>query len=919
MHRWSILGLLTMMSLPCWASKHVNVVQLEQALSTMTREHRSDVEMAIQIGTLEPSQRISNLTLVRLTRLYAHGPQSSIALQLIADRSSFLQLPAKELPPTPTPDEATQQKLLESARKSVLNTLPRLPNLLATRTTYSFDDSPRQVKKNAWPEKVGLHLVDITKAEVSVRNEKDEIAAGTLTGSNQPRGFMTSGEFGSALLMVFNDSEKGTTTWSHWEQFPAGLVAVFNYSVPKSASHYEIASPADRITHIDGSDRWVGATVRATGRNILSGSGSANRFVHTKPEYHGSLWIDPATGTVLRITIIAKIQESSSLDRAATLVDYGPINIGDKSYVCPVRSFALSDAPATASTTMNGATTEWLNENLFANYHLFAATSRIVGSATGAGEASTSPKSTNPDSSATSGSTPETPAVSSLRTIQTIETTPLTSSPKPPPANSSPVGASIQVNPVESIGQHARIEMAPHPPAESRSVETGSLPAPNTPTATVPAVSIDSMETARSKTTTTLRLNVNAVLVPVVVRDDHGQSINDLKKQDFSVFDNGRPRPFSGFLVENHAVPRKPVQGTAESETAARMTALPGRFTVFVFDDMHLTADQIAYAQKAAIENLGEALTGSDLAAVVTISGKINSGLIRDRKILTDAIMQVRPEFLYRPDDVECPRLNVYQADLIVNMHDPSATDNAIRQVLTVCEAVHDPRTSADMIASGSEIAGSSSVDPLADAARISVESAARLVLQRARQDLLNTYATISELVKKMAVLPGQRTIILVSSGFPPVGAEESDAESSLIDLATQSGVTINALNASGVYNAGLQADNDVAKSSNPVLKSEYRERVMQNEENSIWDLADGTGGEFFHNDNDLAAGFRRLLNAPETVYLLEIPLNGIKANGGWHRLSVKTDRVGAQIQARRGYFAPSKGAKRKPSANGEF
>ena len=156
----------------------------------------------------------------------------------------------------------------------------------------------------------------------------------------------------------------------------------------------------------------------------------------------------------------------------------------------------------------------------------------------------------------------------------------------------------------------------------------------------------------------TLHVNVNAVLVPVVVRDEQGQSIDDLQQQDFAVFDDGKPRPLSGFLVEKHDLPRKTEQGTGTPEAAAQTVTLPGRITVFVFDDLHLAADQISYAQKASIETLDEALAGSDLAAIVTTSGKINSGLTRDRAILTGAIRAVRPELLFRPDAAECPKLN---------------------------------------------------------------------------------------------------------------------------------------------------------------------------------------------------------------------------------------------------------------------
>ena len=67
----------------------------------------------------------------------------------------------------------------------------------------------------------------------------------------------------------------------------------------------------------------------------------------------------------------------------------------------------------------------------------------------------------------------------------------------------------------------------------------------------------------------------------------------------------------------------------------------------------------------------------------------------------------------------------------------------------------------------------------------------------------------------------------------------------------------------------------------------------------------DGTGGTFFHNSNDLETGFKSLAEGPESVYLLELSLDNAKPDGASHDLKVKVDRVGLQIQARRGYFIP--------------
>ena len=915
MLRWSTLGLLAIMTLPSWAAKRVSVAQLEQTLSAMAGAHRTDAETAIRIGTLELTERISDATLDRLTKQYARGAQTSVTLQLLADRSSFLELPPGELGPNPAPDAATQQKLLDMGRRFALETLPRLPNLIATRTTYSFDDGPRQVKKDWWPVKAGLHLVDIAKTEVNVRNELESIAAGTLPGSRRPNGLTTWGAFGSALLMVQNDSTKGTTTWSHWEQFPAGPVAVFNYSVPQSASHYEIAVPAEKITHIDVADRDLEGAFNPTAGYILSGTGN-NGMAHARPGYHGSLWIDPASGTILRITFIAEIQGNSNLDRAATRVEYGPVEIGGKSFVGPIRSFVFSDAPTNPTTDLNGGITERLNENLFTNYHQFAATSRIVGEAAAGAGPTTASEEANGEPGAAAGPPPEAPGTSAVPTIETSETASATSPPQPAPAAQPPAVASPQTIPAVPPEQPSGVTPAPQPPSIGPSIEPAGHSAPNSSPATMPPHPGVPPETPEPDTGLTLHVNVNVVLVPVVVRDEHEQTIDDLQKQDFAVFDDGSRVPSPDSRSRRRPCLGKPSKSPQHPKVrrrrmaAPQTMALPDRITVFVFDDLHLTNEQISYAQKAAIQTLGDALTDSDLAAIVTTSGNINSGLTTDRTLLIGAIGAVRPSLIYRSDTLECPVLTYYQADLIANQHDPTAMADATQRFRTTCSPELHSRIQMSGSATPSLQTGDDS-EPI-------ILAAARQELEMGRQDLLNTYATIGEIVKKMSRLPGEHAMVLISPGFPPVDAEEREAESRLINLAAQSGVTINALNASGLYTTSIEASDDTKEIRNPVLTAQYREREMQNEENAIWELADGTGGKFFHNNNDLAAGFRVLL-APETVYLLELPLDGIKPNGAWHRLSVKTDRPGAHLRARQGYFAPAKTAKRKRDADARF
>ena len=879
--RWALIPVyLLWMAFPSWAAKRMTVAQLEQALIADSAAHKSDAEIARKLNSTELSERLTDVTLGRLNKHFPSGSRSAMALLLLADRSAFLEPPARELPSMPAPDAAAQQHLMQAAQRFALETLPRLPNLLATRTTFSFDDSPQEGTNGGYLERLGLHLVSSLKTAVSVHDEREKSSTSAGPAPSQVKaGLTTWGEFGSALLIILSDSSQGKTTWSHWERTSAGLMAVFHYEVSRSASHYEIDTPIEEIQTNGGSNRWartggVGAiTVPAT-----------NRMRRSKPGYEGSLWIDPATGTITRLTLVADLKGNPALEHAAILVEYGPVHIADKTLICPVRSLALSSAPPSVKATLEGAATEWLNENLFTSYHLFASTSRILP------EEATSVAPQNPpkqrSASAAAGSEPEPLTTPVDRSIPSPEEETVASQPQSPAADQPPAERVAKSAPMESPNQGVTTPAMPKSPENPPAIE------PATSSSSVPVTSLQRPSPVISEgaevpdSGMTMHVNVNSVLVPVVVRDGHGHIVDDLQKQDFAVFDDNKPHPLSGFLVERRAPDSMNHERSPTSEAVPQAGALPGRVTVFIYDDMHLTLTEIARVQNAALKSLDGALTGSDMAAVVSTSGKINSGLTRDRAKLASAIMALRPIELYRSNEADCPKVDYYQADLIVNKHDLDALQDATRQVLTC-----NPNLTL-------EAAG--------NLAQRIAESTAMRTLQLGEQDVLTTYEAIGEYVRRMAKLPGQHTMILVSPGFLPIEEAARNAESRLINLAADSSVTINALDACGLYATSATASKDV-RNRNPTQLQDYRQNEMGAEENSMGELADATGGTFFHNNNDLEAGFAKLLEVPETLYMLELPLDGVKPDGAYHGLSVKIDRADLHVQARRGYFAPIK------------
>jgi hypothetical protein len=101
--------------------------------------------------------------------------------------------------------------------------------------------------------------------------------------------------------------------------------------------------------------------------------------------YHGDFSVDPATGAILRLTIEADFEPGVDVMRADIMVEYGPVDIGAKSYVCPVRSVSLFQwrgklEPKNFLAPANRLDVEItrLNDVIFASYHMFRAEVRVL-------------------------------------------------------------------------------------------------------------------------------------------------------------------------------------------------------------------------------------------------------------------------------------------------------------------------------------------------------------------------------------------------------------------------------------------------------------------------------------------------------------------------------------------------------------
>jgi VWFA-related protein len=142
-------------------------------------------------------------------------------------------------------------------------------------------------------------------------------------------------------------------------------------------------------------------------------------------------------------------------------------------------------------------------------------------------------------------------------------------------------------------------------------------------------------------------------------------------------------------------------------------------------------------------------------------------------------------------------------------------------------------------------------------------------------------------------------------------------AKSRILDIAARRNVTISAIDARGLYTTVMDASERGGSSVRDLITGEHaqnRANELSLNEDVMAELADGTGGTFFHNNNDLENGLKTLAASPEVVYLLALSLKDVKHDGSYHSLKIKVDKKGLKTQSRRGYFAPNK---EKPAKSG--
>jgi VWFA-related protein len=369
------------------------------------------------------------------------------------------------------------------------------------------------------------------------------------------------------------------------------------------------------------------------------------------------------------------------------------------------------------------------------------------------------------------------------------------------------------------------------------------------------------------------QVQVTLKLVQVYVTDKKGNPVVDLNKEDFSIIDEGKPQKITEF--ERHVISMPSSEGTpqaqAETPEASAQELLPRKFFI-IFDFAFNNAIGLEKSRKAAARFIDEELKPTDEVALLSYSAvkslKMHEYLTTDHKKVRDVIRRIGLESISgRAESFEA---QYWQAKAFANPTD-----------VTRSGSVFDPK----------EIFGQES------------EWAWDQSRQESKMQAHNFALKMTDLAKALRYIPGNKHIILLSSGVPysliygvqsPYGkiGVEDFGEFWLAQKFEDMLKELSATNCS-IYTIDTQ---DLSASIGGDLKIEGA--------SSLQKLSSATGGKYFGNINNYEEHVGKIQELTGCYYVLGYYVDD-KWDGAYRKIKVEVGRPGCTVLAQKGYYNP--------------
>jgi len=404
-----------------------------------------------------------------------------------------------------------------------------------------------------------------------------------------------------------------------------------------------------------------------------------------------------------------------------------------------------------------------------------------------------------------------------------------------------------------------------------------------------------------------IKKRTELVLIPAIVKDRHEAHVSGLTREDFRILENGKPQDIKVFEEINTGTERpRPVEPSAPNEFTNRVApgqdSRPQRLTVIAFDLLNMPTLRQANARKALWEFLSETAGSMEPTAVYSIGSKGVSVVVdftTDPRLVREALDRLKLGRRVAADASQEGKSHAGPA-----FH--SEGDSNVAPSATISAGTGAGRMSAII----------TQMEALQQQIELNMTSQLR------RYTVLETLTGLQQIAQACALVPGRKSLLWVTGGFPfdvsPTDMMIHGQEATFrggrrdwSDLYPDYLRTWRALHDAQVVLYPI----DVRGINNPMLMDPSIHNLndlagsigtygQQQNNTTEYSFAQATGGKAFFGTSDLKEAFEQATRDSDQYYMLGYYITpDAHTKPGWHPITVKSDRPGVEVRARRGYF----------------
>ncbi|MBZ5557058.1 MAG: VWA domain-containing protein [Acidobacteriia bacterium] len=390
----------------------------------------------------------------------------------------------------------------------------------------------------------------------------------------------------------------------------------------------------------------------------------------------------------------------------------------------------------------------------------------------------------------------------------------------------------------------------------------------------------------------TFKIQVDLVTQDIVVKDDKGNFIPDLKKEDFEIYEDGLKQDISSMTVVTGGrvtnvlapPPPPPPEGIILPPTRPK-NDVSGRIFVFFVDDLHLQFHNTGRVRDLFKRISKELVHEGDMFGIVSSGpSSIAVDMTYDKSRLDEAIKKIAGSELKPTDIINGPSGAEGPSEVRYRAHVAFST---INDLLTNLEQVHNRRKALIYVSDGYDF------NPFQDA---------RLGLM----DPNSPFAQ-NEFARTQNQIQAQQNSDSGGSAAPgtdPFTQQQKQSETFAdADLARELGEVTRQANRANVtmYTIdprGLVGMGDIDEQVDPQQWNEY----IRKSQDSLRVIAEETGGVAVVNQNDFSKALKRIDAETSDYYVLGFYSKNPDATKRRRQIEVKVARKGAQIWSRKEY-----------------